>query len=212
MAIPRKIIQGWVGPKPMSPELQEYTRDMKRMNPDFEYIFFGNEALEKYASDFYVKHMISREEKWAYVMDRLRLLYLREHGGIWIDTDSKPVKPLSTLTFWDRHWDFVTAHRSAYRDGVQVKRGVPVVDNTVMASIPNGRMVNKLLNLYDSRVPVRHGAHCGWEMIEHSDQDVFWAKPAIFYSMGPHPEAVILHDDRNLGSWSDRPILKFAKQ
>lgn len=208
--IPKRIIQGWAGPYAAPEMVSQYADEMREMNKDFEYLWLGNDALEKYRKDPYVNHMVIRGEKWAFVMDRMRVLALREHGGVWIDPDAKPIRPLSTLTIWDQDWDFITAHRSPYRSEVQVKRGVSVVDNTIMGSAKNGRVINRLLNLSDSRAPVRKGAEYGWEIMDCSGPDVCWLSPYEFYSMAPHPRAVVLHDDRNLATWIENRPMKFA--
>jgi hypothetical protein len=208
--IPKVLHQGWIGPKPAPDEVKRYCGNMQRMNRDFDYHWFGNEILDQYGNDPYVKYMLTRGEKWAFVVDRIRVLLLKDHGGIWIDPDSEPVKPLNRLTFWGKPWDFVTAHRSPYRDAVQVKRGVAVVDNTVMASAKDGRMINRLYNLSNSIAPVRKGAEYGWEIMDQSGEDTLWLNPRVFYSTGPHPEAIVLHDSHNLGSWCEHRPMKFA--
>lgn len=211
--IPRIIWQGWIGPKPPPDEVKRYCEAMHRMNSDFEYRWFGNEILDQYGPDPYVKYMLTRGEKWAFVVDRIRVLLLKDHGGIWIDPDSEPVRPLNRLTFWgDPRWDFITAHRSPYREGVQVKRGIALVDNTVIVSAKNGRMINRLVELSNSISPVRKGAEYGWEMIDQSGLDIGWLSPRVFYSTSPHPEAVILHDDKNLASWCENRPMTFATQ
>lgn len=195
----------------MPPREVGFCRDMKAMNKDFEYLWLDNAFLNRHAKDPYIYHMISRGEKWAFVMDRLRVLALKEHGGIWIDPDAMPVKPLNTLEVWkDDRWDFLTAHRSPYRSEVQVKRGVAVVDNSFMGSAKNGRMINHLVNLSDSKNPVRKGASYGWEIMEKSGPDVCWLSPHEFYSMGPHPKAIVRHDEHNLASWTENRPMKFA--
>jgi hypothetical protein len=211
MAIPRIIWQGWCGPNPAPEAVVGYCAEMKQMNPDFEYHFFGNEMLQKYGNDPYVKHMIATSAKWAFVMDRLRVLILRDHGGMWIDPDAKPVRPLNSIRVWDDdRWDFVTAHRSAYRPDVQIKRGVACVDNTFMGSAKNGRMIQRLVGLSDSRAPIRKGAEYGWEMMDWSGLDTAWLSPYEFYSLGPDHRAIVLHDDRNLATWTDHKPMKFA--
>lgn len=211
--IPRTIIQGWIGPKKAPEQIERLCADMRRMNADFEYLWLDNAFLKANSKDPYISHMVNRGEKWAFVMDRLRVLALKEHGGIWIDPDAQPVKPLKTLDVWqETRWDFLTAHRSPYRSEVQVKRGVAVVDNTVMGSAKNGRMINRLVNLSHSNAPVRKGAEYGWEIMDQSGPDVCWLSPKEFYSMDKNPSAVILHDSINLASWTDSRPMKFVNQ
>lgn len=204
--IPKILHQGWVGPLEPPEMVKSFCADMRKMNPDFEYRWIDNDTLNRYAQDTYVKHMISRGEKWAFVMDRLRILALKEHGGIWIDPDSQPLRPLNVLDVWkDDRWDFLTAHRSPYHPPVQVKRGVAVVDNTVMGSAKNGRVINELFRLNDSRQPVRKGSEYGWHLMHIGGGDIFWEGADTFYSLTRTPKAVLLHDSHNLATWCDKP-------
>lgn len=208
--IERRILQGWAGPHQPPDMVVKFCAQMRVMNPEMEYLWLGNEYLKRHENDPYVRHMVSRGEPWAFVMDRLRVLALKEHGGIWIDPDAQPLRPLKDLPIWDKDWDFVTAHRSPYRAEVQVKRGVAVCDNTVMGSAKNGRMINRLVNLSDSRAPVRKGAAYGWEIMDQSGPDTCWLNSRAFYSMEKNPEAFILHDNQNLASWTTARPMKFA--
>jgi hypothetical protein len=194
----------------MPEKVAQFCKDMQAMNRDFEYLFLDNGFLNKHQRDPYVNHMVSRGEKMAFVMDRLRVLALKEHGGIWIDPDAQPLRPLKDLPIWDKDWDFMTSHRSPYRSEVQVKRGVAVCDNTVMGSAKNGRMVNRLVNLSDSRSPVRKGSSYGWEIMDASGPDTCWLSSKEFYSMEKNPHAFILHDAHNLASWCDARPMKFS--
>lgn len=208
--IPKNLLQGWVGPKQPPEMVVKFCAQMREMNKDFQYLWLGNDFLKRHENDPYVRHMVSRGEPWAFVMDRLRVLALKEQGGIWIDPDAQPLRPLKDLPIWDKDWDFVTSHRSPYRAEVQVKRGVAVVDNSVMGSAKNGRMINHLVNLSDSRSPVRKGAAYGWEIMEKSGPDVCWLSPKEFYSMEKNPSAFVLHDPINLASWCTNRPMKFA--
>jgi hypothetical protein len=209
--IRKRLIQGWIGPKPMPEELAGYCAEMKRMNPEFEYHLFRNEIMERYGNDPYVKHMISRQLPWAFVVDRIRLLLLRDEGGIWIDPDAKPLKPLSTLPIWDRaDLDFCTGLRDPYRPGVALHRGVSFCDNTVLASASNGRIVNLILNGYSASRPVLNGHDAGCIAMTNTRDDVLFLGYKYFYALERHPESVLLHDGINLASWCVSKPLQFA--
>lgn len=212
MSVPRRIFQAWIGPDPIPEREKAWCEQMRKMNLDFEYHFFRNELLDQYGTDAYVRYMMTRGEKLAFVMDRIRLLLLRDYeGGIWIDPDSQPVKPLNRLKWWDApHVDFVTAHRDPYRTGVSLYRGIALVDNTVMASAPHGRILNRLMNLYESRTPVRRGGEFGREIMRHSGMDVVWEDSDVFYALTERPESVLLHDAHNLASWTSEKPMQFA--
>lgn len=212
MALGRKIWQGWIGPKPMPPELVGYCAEMRRMNPDFEHHVFGNEILERYGNDPYVKYMIDREVAWAFVVDRIRLLLLRDEGGIWIDPDAKPLKPLSTLPIWDRNLDFCAGLRDPLRPGVALHRGISLCDNTVLASAKNGRIANLILKGYTASKPVLNGHDAGCIAMANAREDVVLLGYKYFYGLHEHPESVILHDPINLASWCKHTPLKFATE
>ncbi len=93
---------------------------------------------------------------------------------------------------------------------MQVKRGISVVDNTVMGSAKNGRVINELARLNTSKNPVVKGAGYGYWLMHHGGGDIFWEGADVFYSEVPHPKAVILHDGHNLASWCDTKPLRFA--
>lgn len=213
MAIPRKIHQIWVGPNPIPNEVEPYCEKTRSMNPDFAYELHGNELLTRYESDPYVRHMVNNGEKWAFIVDRLRVLLLRDEGGFYIDSDARPIQPISTLPIWNMdHVDFVAGFRDPYRPGVALHRGISLVDNTCLASMPNGRIANRLVNLYNSKSPKRDGHDIGCEILANSREDVVWLNFRYVYGMQRHPESVFLHDDANLGSWTTNRPLQFADQ
>lgn len=188
----------------MPDNLKRFTHDMRRLNEgEFAYTLHGNEALDRYGRDPYIKYMRDGGEKLAFLADRLRLLLLRDEGGIYIDADAKPVRPFSLLNpVWElSHVDFVYGHRNPWRPKVALHRGVAFVDNTFMASAPNGRMVNNLLSLYTPNSKVVHGGAVGAEILRSGDWTCVDTGVNPFYSLHDTPETICLHDDINLASW-----------
>ncbi len=84
--IPKIIHQVWIGPNPIPEFCQEFMRDMKNKHEKLGYIykFWGNEIWEKYKEDKFIQNYKTDPEtfKYAYICDRLRLLLLRDYGGI----------------------------------------------------------------------------------------------------------------------------------
>lgn len=198
----RRIHQIFVGPSTLSERDASWCLETKRMNPNWSYILHGNELLERYGRDPYVKHMLARKSKWAFICDRLRVLLLNDEGGLYVDTDAEPIKPLDTLTFWDMPWvDFVYGRRDPYRPGVALHRGVALVDNTVLASAKGGKMVKRLLDLWTPAEIEVNGHMTGCGLLRYAGWDCLSLQPSVFYSMVPHPEAIFLHDGHNAGSW-----------
>jgi hypothetical protein len=211
MAIPLNLIQVWVGPKPPPPKVQKFMEDTKTMNSDMTYQRYGNEVLERYKTDPYILHMLGAREEWAFIVDRIRVLLLRDEGGIYIDCDAQPIRPLSSMKFWDApHVDFVCGFRDPYRSGVALHRGISLLDNTFLASAKNGRMANRLVNLYHSQAPKRDGHDIGVEIMANCDWTTVFTNFRYVYGMRVDPETVFLHDPQNLGSWTNNHKLQFA--
>lgn len=202
MSIPRKLFQAWVGSQPIPDRERAWCERMKGMNPTWEHRLYGNELLERYKDDPYVKALITNQEKTAFLMDRLRVLLLRDEGGVWLDADCEPKKPLDTLPIWDLlHVQFATGMRSPHRKEVALHRGVPIVDNTFLASAPNSHMVRRLLSLWTPQAPVVTGHRCGIAIIEAADHTCALVNYRYFYAEQLFPESIVLHDSHNLGSW-----------
>lgn len=195
----------------MPPNLQSFCAQTERMNKGWAYKLHGNEALERYKDDPYIHRMIAVEEKWAFIADRLRVLILRDEGGVYIDADAQPISPLDILPVWDMpHVDFVTAVRDPYRPGVALHRGISLIDNTFMASARDGRIASRLVRLYSSKTPKRTGHDQGCEVLANADWTTVILNYKFVYAMERMPDTIFLHDGFNLGSWTDSPKLTFA--
>lgn len=204
----RHIHQLWLGPKPLPAREREWVAQMARMNPTWKHTLHGNELLTRYAKDPYVQHL-HREaavnpKKWAFVADRLRVLLLRDEGGVYLDADCEPVQPLDSVF---RHIpatvNFVAALRSPHRKSVTLHGGVPLVDNTFLASAKGGRIINRLTALWSTSTPVVNGHHTGVCILENADPFTLLLGYRYIYAEQRHPETVVLHDAHNLGSWSE---------
>jgi len=200
--IPRKLWQGWIGSKPMPERERQWCAQMKAMNPTWEHTVFGNEILEKYGQDPYVKAIQSLDKPQAFIVDRLRMLLLRDHGGVWLDPDCQPVRPMDTLNpLWDSPATFVAGFRSPDRPQVALHRNVSLIDNTFLASAPNSRMCQRVLSLWRPQSVVIDGHAVGVEIIRNCHSDVVLLNHRYFYSMQNLPETVCLHDAHNLETW-----------
>lgn len=202
MAVPRKIWQGWIGEKPMPEREKQWCSEMRSMNPGWEHNVFGNEILETYGRDPYVQALQDQKKPKAFIVDRLRMLLLRDHGGIWLDPDCQPIRPLDELkSRWDSTATFIAAFRSPHRPQVALHRGVSLIDNTFLASAPNSRMCQRILSLWRPQSIVIDGHAVGVEIMNNCDMDVMLLKHHYFYAMQNLPETICLHDHHNLESW-----------
>lgn len=204
MSIPRKIHQVHIGPNPIAEREKQWCEQMRTMNPNWEYQLHGNELLEmgRYGQDPYVRHMLLQKASLAFVVDRLRMLLLFDEGGIYLDTDCQPLKPLESLPIWDEPGvEFVFGYRDPYRPGVAVQRGISLIDNSVLASKGSGAVCKKLLNLWRPEEIQVSGHRVGLGILTHADWTCRGLNWRYFYSMSPHPDAIVLHDGHNAGSW-----------
>lgn len=200
--IPRVIHSAWVGPKSIPDRERAWCERMRGMNPTWTYYLHGDEVLQKYAADPYIKHLQEKKEPIAFLTDRLRVLLLRDTGGVWLDADCEPKKPLDTLPIWDApHVQFAAGMRSPHRKDVALYRGVALVDNTFLASAPNSTMIRRLDALWKPEAPVVTGHRCGIAIMENVDQNTCLVNHRYFYGEQLYPESIVLHDSTNLASW-----------
>lgn len=205
MSVPRKIWQGWIGDKPMPAREAKWCAEMRAMNPTWEHHVFGNEILQTYFDDPYVKALQHFGKPQAFIVDRIRMLLLRDHGGVWIDADAQPVRPLDTLNpLWDGPATFVAGFRSPDRPDVALHRGVTLLDNTFLASAKNSRMCQRILSLWRPQNVVVDGHAVGVEIMRNCHSDVALLGHRYFYSMQNLPETIVLHDNQNLASWVEQ--------
>lgn len=191
----------------MPPREKAWCEKMRHMNHDFDYVCYGNELLERYGQDPYVKQLLSLGEAWAFIMDRLRALLLLEEGGIWLDPDCDPVRPLRTIDWgWNSPATFIYSTRPPHRKDVALHRGVTFADNTFLASAPQSRVMKRVMEAWKPERPRANGHDCGCQVIEYQNLDG-WDTLALnwryFYSLANEPTTLCLHDAHNLGSWKD---------
>ena len=203
----------WVG-APMPEKVKTLTDRMAAMNSanGWTYRVWGEEIWDAYGNDPFVRRLQGMKASFAHIVDRLRLLLLRDYGGFWLDSDCEPIRPLSVLNrICDRpEVDFCTGVRDPWRKHVHPTRGVALVDNTVMGSAKNGKMVNRLLSMYRAEDPKQTGLLAGAEVLRRCDDSVVLLGYAFFYADpdSQTPETVVLHDETslgsNLGSWTEQ--------
>lgn len=105
--IPRKIHYVWFGGKAKPGHVSETVESWKRALPGYEIIEWNEGNLDITLHPWMEK--MHRAGKYAFASDWARLHVLKEHGGIYLDTDveiKKPLDPfLSHRMFWGFEYD-----------------------------------------------------------------------------------------------------------
>ena len=201
--IPKVLHQIWLGCH-IPPAISTRMDGIRRSNSDFKYILHNDPS--EFETDPYIRWAVDSKEKIAFIVDRIRLLCLQRDGGVYVDSDCLSCRPFSSLDVWqDAKADFLFGMRSPDRFGVALKGGISLVDNTVLASAKNGRMVSRLLELYHPNSKHQNGGSTGLQILRHMDVDTRVVNFRYFYAEQRCPEAIVLHDSINLGSWVKNP-------
>ena len=202
--IPRIIHQIWIGDQPLPEKYIYFIEKVKKINPNYEHKLWGNEVFNLYPDDPFLNRYRKdpKNYKWAYICDRLRLLILRDYGGIYVDIDAEPIKS----------FDYVLnqlSEKHTYFAGVrpigQDDNPMPLIDCTVIGSEPRSRMIDFLISLY---------VDVDWAWMGRGLSDKMWAElgPDIalfdykyFYDTEITDKTIVLHDteDNRLWSWCD---------
>lgn len=89
-----------IGLKPFG-ERQDYKNNIKlikKMNPTWAYKLWNDESANEFVEEYYPEHV----KTWysfihpMYKVDYIRYLILDHYGGIYIDLDETPIKPLDS--------------------------------------------------------------------------------------------------------------------
>lgn len=119
-----------VGMTELSNHEVECIDSWKRVYPDFEIKFWGNDEIREYAQDCEYARDNYEKKRFAYVIDYTRLKFLYEYGGIYMDTDVFCVNRIpdsyfeTTCISWD---DKFCSHWSNNGCFTYVKKGDPIV-------------------------------------------------------------------------------------
>jgi len=201
--IEKRLHQIWVGTKPIPQREAQWCHRMEILNPKWTYRLHGNELLVRYKDDPFIKVMQERQISLAFITDRLRVLILRDEGGVYLDADCEP-RPLDSLSIWDEpKVDFVAGLRNPHRNNVALHRAIPLVDNTFLGSAKGGKMINRLAALWSPAHIIIDGHTMGCAILEGATYpETAFLNHRYIYAMEKFPETLVLHDAANLGSWA----------
>lgn len=184
--VPRIIHQIWIGPSAIPDRCGAWMDEIAYMNPDMEYHFWSNNLFKKYENDPLIKRMVEMDAKYPYISDRFRMLLLRDYGGIYIDVDVEPIKPLEPLILENENNDFTTAKRK--------KGNHPDLD--ILIAKKNSGVVEQLLTSEQT-------IHLGKPLIEAIllQENVSYTDSDYWYAETPNEKSYLQSEGNHLLSW-----------
>jgi len=198
--IPKIIHQIWIGDEKMPDHCVQFVKEMKDMHPDWQYKLWGNEIFtDVYKEDEFLQSYIKNPKmyKWAFIADRIRLLLLRDYGGIYCDVDAKPIQSFNVIR------DKLSPNHTFVAGLKQHQSVDALIDCTVYGSAPNSRIINECLSIYKSILWA-----CGCKMfsdkiIKSIESDVALFGYEYFYNTSVNNKTIVLHDieSTRLLSW-----------
>jgi len=132
--IPKKIHYVWLGGKPLPPAMREFIDGWRRLMPEFE-VCEWNEKNFDMSSHPWMERMQS-EKKYGFASDYVRLSVLRDHGGIYLDTDMQLKKSLAPFLGEQCFVSFEFDH---------------FLSSAIIGCRPGHPMTQTLLDLYDGQ-------------------------------------------------------------
>jgi hypothetical protein len=180
MNIPKKIHQIWIGPRVLPEKYVEMTNTMREMHPEWEYKLWTHDETFR----------------WAFITDRIKLLLLRDFGGVYADVDAKYVRPFDNILEKLNEKQTFFAGMKTY--DVQSS----IIECAVYGAAPDSRIINLCLDFYkDTRWA--HGCMDFSNVIIHNlEDDVLLLNSKYFYSFEETDQTIVLHEPEEIRLYS----------
>ena len=94
--IPKIVHYCWFGGKPLSEDTQKYIATWKAFMPGWEIMEWNEDNSHLDEAPLYVQEAY-KCKKYAFVSDYVRLVALKQYGGVYFDTDVEVIKSFDTL-------------------------------------------------------------------------------------------------------------------
>lgn len=197
--IPKIIHQLWIGDNPIPDYIKKFTDEMPVINQGYGHRLWGNEVFDHYSDDEFLKSYMKSPDiyRWAFICDRIRCLLLDEFGGIYCDSDCKPIQSFDLiLNKLNEDITFFTGLKPTQNNNT-------LFDCTVYGSAPNSRMIKQLLDTYDDLEWANGCRVFSNRIIKTIDSDVACFGYPYFYDNKVTKNTIVLHDveDTRLFSW-----------
>lgn len=133
--IPKKIHYCWFGEKEPGELEQKCIESWKKILPDYELRFWGNDCLDRFDNK-YLRQAVEAK-KWAFVSDYVRLYALLEEGGLYFDTDEEVVRRLDEFM---EHDFFIGSQRCGT---------AKEISPALIGAVQHSEIIKNMLEVYD---------------------------------------------------------------
>lgn len=123
--IPKKIHYCWFGGGEKPRQAEKCIASWRKFCPDHEIIQWDESNFDLNEND-YVRYCYANQ-KWAFLSDYVRLAVVRDHGGVYFDTDVELVKPLGQLMNYEAFYGFEVNTAVNTGQGFGAEAGHPTV-------------------------------------------------------------------------------------
>lgn len=131
--IPETIHYCWFGRKPKPKLAQRCIASWRKYCPDYEIIEWNEDNFDVTRNGY--TRMCYEQKKYAFLSDYVRLLVVKERGGIYFDTDVELIRPIGALLENEAFFCFETAEYVATGLG--------------FGSVAHGEAISLMLAEYD---------------------------------------------------------------
>ncbi len=130
---PKTIHYCWFGNGPKGELIEKCIASWRQHMPDYEIVEWDESNFD--TSKYEYTRNVYAQKKWAFVADYARLIILREHGGIYLDTDMFVLKSFD---------DFLNNELVLGKeDEIHISAGM-------VASAPHNLFIDKCLEYYNA--------------------------------------------------------------
>jgi mannosyltransferase OCH1-like enzyme len=133
--IPKIIHQSWKDTN-LPPRFEKWRKQWLKMHPDYTFMFWTDEDNRKLVMEHYPWLLTIYDAFPKPIMraDLARILYMHKFGGVYVDLDFEPLRPIDSLL------ENETGAVLAYNTNAYYSRDV--VPNAFLASVPNHHFWN----------------------------------------------------------------------
>jgi len=131
----------WVGPRQPEPRVIKLLNDWKAITK-MEIRLWGNQDLNTKEFSPEILEKINQSEKPAQKADIIRLAVLYKYGGVYLDTDMRPIRDILPLINYFAEADGIICHEEVF-----FIKLFPYMTNAFIACRPGSRLVGNALQL-----------------------------------------------------------------